>query len=304
MTLLREIQHSATDSNVKLSDLLRKCKVLAARLQNADFDKWVDAELCGYQSQEDLPQYRIVECIAKGHLGGPLGAEMRNITIPSLCLPEKARAWAECVRLVEPISSLEELVKGEGDSVLCEWPGNLIASVANKIYRGYSLYAAWLTIPKGAIVAILDTVRNRILSFALEIEKEDPDAGEASPSSIPIPEEKVSQVFNTNIYGSVQNVATGSSNFSQSGQFTVLQGDFSSLSSVLKSQGVSQDDINSLQEAITEDAQEEQSQGFGQQVSSWIGKMLSKAGTAAWNITTSTASTLLPKAIAQYYGLE
>ena len=238
MTLLRDIQNSAIDSGSSLSNLLRKCKVLAARLQNEELKKWVDSELDGYPTKDDLPTYRIVDCIAKGHLGGPFGAEMRNITIPSYCLPEKSRDWARCAYFMQPISSLEELVKGSGDSYLCEWPGELIAAAADKIYRGYRLYAAWLSVPKGAVVAALDTVRNRILSFALEIEKENPDAGEAEPNSKPIPDEKVSQVFNTYIAGNVQNVATGSSNFTQSAQFTVLKGDFISLSSLLKSQGV------------------------------------------------------------------
>lgn len=304
MTLLRDIQNSAIDSNNSLSDLLRKCKVLAARLQNEELRKWVDAELDGYSSKDDLPPYRIVECIAKGHLGGAFGAEMRNITIPSFCLPEKSRDWAKCVYLTQPVSSLEELIKGGGDSFQCEWPGELIAAVANNIYRGYSLYAAWMSIPRGAIVAILDTVRNRILSFALEIEKEAPGAGEAPPNSKPIPDEKVSHVFNTYITGNVQNVATGSSNFTQRGQFTVLKGDFVSLSSFLKAQDVPEDDIISLQDAINEDAKKEKTPGFGEKVSGWIGKMLSKAGTAAWNISTSSAGTLLAKAIAQYYGLE
>lgn len=304
MTLLRDIQNSAIASNCRLSDLLRKCKVLSARLQNDEFGKWVDSELDGYQSNDDLPPYRIIGCIAKGNLGGPFGAEMRNITIPSSCLPEKAREWAQNVYLVQPISSLEELSKGDGDTLQCDWPGDLIASVANKIYRGYSLYAAWLTISKGSIVAILDTVRNRILSFVLEIEKEAPDAGEAPPNIKPIPEEKVTQVFNTYISGNVQNVATASSDFSQSGEFTIRHGDYDSLAFYLKSQNVPEEDIISLKEAIAEDDKEAPTQGVGKKVSNWIGKMLSKAGTAAWNISTSSAGTLLTKAIAQYYGLE
>ena len=109
MTLLRDIQNSAIDSNSNLSDLLRKCKVLAARLQNDKLSNWVDAELNGYESQEDLPAYRIISCHALGHLGGPFGAEMRNITIPASCLPEKMKSWAESVRLIQPISTLEEL---------------------------------------------------------------------------------------------------------------------------------------------------------------------------------------------------
>lgn len=304
MTLLRDITNSAINSESKLSDLLRKCKVLAARLQNDKLNQWVDAELNGYSSEETLPAYRILGCNAKGHLAGPFGAEMSNITIPAACLPEEWRDLAETCYLIQPVSSLEDLVKGESDSLRYDWPGNIIAAVASKIYHGYNLYAAWSTIPKCAIVAILDTVRNRILNFALEIEKENPGAGEALPNTKPIPEEKVAKVFNTYITGNVQNFATGSSNFSQSGQFTVLQGDFPSLASFLKSQGVADDDINALDNAIKVDNAGEQKKGFGEKVSSWLGKMLSKAGTAAWNISTSSAGTLLTKAIVQYYGLE
>ena len=95
MTLLRDIQNSAIDSESKLSDLLRKCKVLAARLQNDELNQWVDAELNGYPSQENLPPYRIIGCNAKGHLGGPYGSEMRKNTNPVACLPETRRSWAE-----------------------------------------------------------------------------------------------------------------------------------------------------------------------------------------------------------------
>jgi hypothetical protein len=304
MTLLRDIQNSAINSESKLSDLLRKCKVLAARLQNDVLNQWVDAELNGYSPKDNLPAYRIIHCNAAGNLGGPFGAEMRNITIPVACLPEKWKDWAQTCYLRHPVSSLEELSKGEGDILHSDWPGNLIATVATKIYRGYSLYAAWLIISKSDIIAILDTVRNRILNFVLEIEKENPEAGEAQPNTKPIPEEKVTQVFNMFITGNVQNLATGSSNFIQSDHRLVLHGDFASLSSFLKSVGVTDGDIIELDKAIKEDEAVEQEKGFGEKVSSWIGKMLSKAGTAAWSISTSAAGALLAKAIARYYGLE
>ena len=52
MTLLREIQADAVDTNVDISVLLRKCKVLAARLGNKEFNLWVERELNGYTSRE------------------------------------------------------------------------------------------------------------------------------------------------------------------------------------------------------------------------------------------------------------
>ncbi|RZG43836.1 AbiTii domain-containing protein, partial [Acinetobacter wuhouensis] len=59
MSLLREIQNDAVNSNVKVSDLLRRCKVLAYRLGNEDFKTWVDSELNGYELLDGIPSYRI-----------------------------------------------------------------------------------------------------------------------------------------------------------------------------------------------------------------------------------------------------
>ncbi len=304
MTLLRDIQSSAIDSESKLSDLLRKCKVLAYRLQHDELSQWVEYELNGYPSQDDLPEYRKLVCQPKGHLGGAFGSGYKNISIPVTSLPDKWRDWAKKCLLDLPISALEGLTKGEGDTLHIDWPAELIAIVSNNISSNYSLYAAWLEIPKNGVVAILDTVRNRILSFALEIEKENPDAGEAMPDDKPIPEEKVSQVFHTVINGNVQNVATGSTNFTQSGQFTIQKGDFESLSSFLKSEGVHEDDIEGLSVAIKEDGEAGPTKNLGSKVTGWMGKMLIKAGTTAWNIGTSSAGTILTKALTSYYGLD
>lgn len=59
MGLLADIEAAATDSTVSISDLLRKCKVLAARLKHREFADWVNAELNGYNPSQ-LPPYRCV----------------------------------------------------------------------------------------------------------------------------------------------------------------------------------------------------------------------------------------------------
>ena len=46
-------------------------------------------------------------------------------------------------------------------------------------------------------------------SAALEIEATNPDAGEATPDAKPIPEERVSQIFNNYVFGNVGSVASG-----------------------------------------------------------------------------------------------
>ena len=130
MALIQNILNSALNDNVKLPDLLRKCKILATRLKNDDFKNWIDSELNGYPSQNNLPSYRIIDVNAYGHLSGPFGAEMRNITIPSSCLPEKMRDWARKTYISQSISVLEDMVKGNQDNFKQVWPGDLVAMVA------------------------------------------------------------------------------------------------------------------------------------------------------------------------------
>lgn len=216
MSLLREIQDAAVSSEVELTTLLRKCKVLAARLGNDDFKQWVDNELGGYNNVEELPDYRILHVNSKGHFSGPFNSGLNNADIPLSCIPEEFRENLSQSNMREPIASLEALVaKSDGGTASEPWNPDFVAHVGQNIYKGMNCMQAWKVIPITGVIAALDAVRNRILSFVLEIEAEAPDAGEAAINSNPVPQEKVHQIFNTYISGNVQNVATGSSEFEQ-----------------------------------------------------------------------------------------
>lgn len=216
MSLLREIQDAAIDSKTDLASLLRKCKVLAARLGSEEFKSWVDSELSGYKNVEDLPEYRVLHVTSKGHFSGAFGSGINNADIPMFCLPEKFRETMSRSNMMEPVASIEALVsKSDGGTAQELWNPDFVAMVGQKIYRNMNCMQAWKVIPITALIAALDEIRNRILNFVLEIEAQDPDAGEAALNSSPVPPEKVNQIFNTYISGSVQNVATGSHSFEQ-----------------------------------------------------------------------------------------
>ena len=74
MSLLRKIQSAAIESNTDLATLLRKCKVLAARLGSQEFEMWVDNELSSYKSVKELPDYRVFYVNSKGHFSGNYSA--------------------------------------------------------------------------------------------------------------------------------------------------------------------------------------------------------------------------------------
>lgn len=216
MSLLRQIQDAAIDSSIDLPTLLRKCKVLAARLGNEDFKQWINNELVGYDSKEDLPAYRVLNVDSRGHFSGAYGSSISNACIPLTCMPTEFREKLGHCYIMEPIASIASLVENNNAGNLQEaWNPDVVARFGQSIYKHMVCLQAWKVVPASALVAALDSVRTRILNFVLEIEAQNPAAGEAMINEKPVPQEAVQHIFNTNITGNVQNFATGSTNVRQ-----------------------------------------------------------------------------------------
>ena len=213
MTLLREIQSAATDPNVDLSTLLRKAKILAARLKNPEFEAWVDHELNGYEDRTAVPSYRVIFSGAHGTLTD--GFRIWNdFQIMTTFLPEKYRDWGEKCYLDEPIATIASMAKRESLSV--PWPQELAVQYGAKGTKGLQCLKAWLPVNPDSLLGVLDTVRNRLLDFSLKLEAENPDAGEIQSGFEPIPAEKLRPLVINTFYGPVGSVAQHSEKFSQS----------------------------------------------------------------------------------------
>lgn len=221
MSLLREIQNLASCSSrdIDLSSLLRKCKILSARLNHHEFKVWVEKELNGYESDEELPSYRIMKVMSKGHFSGAFGSGLRNANIPTYIVDKEYREYIEHAYLTLGIGGLESLISNSPDGIIRQvWAPELLSIWGEKFYEDMYCIEAWKVIPVATIENILNIVRNKILSFVLEIEAENPEAGDVKMNTNPIEQGKITQIFNTTIHGNVQNVATGSSDFTQNAQ--------------------------------------------------------------------------------------
>jgi AbiTii len=223
MSLLRDIQNAAVDPHMDIATLLRKCKILAVRLGSEEFKRWIDHELNGYDEVKELPNYRVLETESLGTFAEPYGQRIDNLPVPPLSLPEQFRDRATKAYLMQSVSAYASLIEGGRDNPIEPWPADMTAMFARKIYPHLTCVSAWKVIPHNALVALIDTIKTRVLNFVLEIEEEAPAAGEAAPHQPPLPQEKVSQVFNTYISGNVQNVATGSSHSIQAEERIVMR---------------------------------------------------------------------------------
>lgn len=296
MSLLHQIQTAATDSTVDITVVLRKAKILAAHLRNPDFSSWVEFELNGYPNVASLPPYRVLRTRAHRHFIGAFGRELRNAEIMESILPEDLRHWATTAYMFDSAALYASLVAGATGSnsaeMHCPWPQELAVQFASKLYNGMQCISAWQVIPRHAIAAMLETIRTRVLSFALEIEAESPDAGETPLTETPVPQERVSQVFVTTINGGVNNVSAGSpqSSLTNSGQ---VKGD---LISELRAAAVPERELTELKTRL-EAAQMEADKK--QVAESWFGKF---ALTAASGSTAAVLGTVA-KVIAAHFGV-
>jgi hypothetical protein len=306
MSLLSEIQAGVTEANADIAAVLRKCKVLAMRLGSKDFQAWVDYELNGYPSKNETPDYRVIKHIPSyGNFLGIGWSQLNDQPIPISVIPEEYREAIANLYLIEPISYYSSLVTqcSSEPTIHLGWDPDLIAYLRDKILSHYQLTNAWRSIGTSSLVALIDTIKNRVLNFVLEIETVAPNAGEPSPGEKPIPEERVQQVFNTVIWGGSAQIAAGNQTIKYDIDIKIIQNDFDSLRRFLSSLEVGEDNIRELGEAIQEDKEYQKETGFGNRVQSWLGKMISKAADGSWKIAISVAANLLTKALMQYYGI-
>lgn len=302
MTLLEDIQNSAVDANSDLGTLLRKCKLLAARLGSKPLEDWLLWESNGYPDSVSVPEYRIWSLDVMGHFVGPFGSGLRNAPIPIACLPEEVRESYQRYECRQSIASIEATLAAKSEGAVQVSTGDLALVLGQNVYQHQNCLQAWAKFSTNHLVELVNSVRNRILDFALAVWKEQPAAGDSSTKvSTTIDSARVTQIFNTTVYGGSANLV-GAANHSTI-EFNIIEKDFFALERILRENGVDDDDLKELKAALESEEQPIPTKRFGPKVSSWIAKMVKKAAEGSWGVGVGAAGTLLAQVISKYYGL-
>lgn len=303
MGLLKDIEDAAASQATPLADLLRRCAILAVRLGHTPFKEWVAHELNGYPDPDALPEYRRgVGGRLMAQVSGPFGSGANNVPVPLSQIPQEFRRRFTVFDFTHGAAELESMVgrtkETDKGGLRFSVPPELSAIV--EIYEGYSTVSMWSAVSVHSVVAILDQIRTRALMFALEIETENPSAGELSAGAPEqVAPERVSQIFNTVILGGMVNLAAGSPAASQDLHVAIVPGDFESLVKWLRLTGVPDDELASLGDAIEAD-EATVTRSLGQRTKEWIAKAARKVGSAGGRIGESAARELLVEAIKIY----
>lgn len=217
MTLLRQIQDELASSNIDIGAVLRKCKILARRLHSEEFARWVDWELNGYPKDVPVPEYRTVH--PQHYASFSNGYQtVQQQPVSALIIDKQWRHIFEPFPYREGIEAVKALAYNDGG-------GTLDRSDFRFLLKGkvIDLPCArfWSEVSNVELKQILSAVTSRLLDFVMDIEAENPNAGEAPVGEVPVAAERVQQLIQNNFFASVGNMAQHSSGFVQSAALDV-----------------------------------------------------------------------------------
>jgi hypothetical protein len=161
-SLVEELQRDALNHHARLSDVLRKAKAIAVKLDLPELEKWVENELNGYQSGADVPDYRVII----GQLQGfnPFHG-WRPVQFNSTATEQKFTKR----HITSQVAELESLVDRSSDGQL-QVP---LSAEAQRLIRDATGFDFEFTTAMSAneVVGILDAIRNALLDWSLKMEK-------------------------------------------------------------------------------------------------------------------------------------
>ncbi|APC14648.1 hypothetical protein BLL42_02455 [Pseudomonas frederiksbergensis] len=291
-----QLQELASSSDHDISELLRKSLMVATKLGLSEFRDWIMAELNGYsgKSREMLPDYRVIH--------GQLQVQNPYHGLQPFLVPQQLHDRVTEINITESVASIHQLITGpeQGHIVSFFTPDQerMLMSLQQSIVplRPVRVVGA------NKLLAILNTVRTRILEWALSLESEgilgDGLSFSASEKKTAMQSQNIRIENFQGILGNVQD-----SSVTQTNTQTITPSDFSSLARYLTTKGLNEDQIRELEIAVQEDPEPRSDKGFGPRVSAWMGKMVTLAASGGWEVGVATAGTLLATALGKFYGL-
>lgn len=160
--LVLELQRDALNSEIKVSNLLRKAIVISKKLVIIEIEEWLNKELEGYLITDKIPKYRIVHGEVK--VFNPYNGWQPVYFEDS----DEAEEYSKR-EISQKIGELEFL--SESDSGRLEIP--FPQDIANRLMASIGLpLKPTLITGKTGIIGILEAVRKKILNWSLELERQ------------------------------------------------------------------------------------------------------------------------------------
>lgn len=295
-SLVHQLQAEAVDDSSSISGLLMKAKLVASKLGLNDITEWIEFELSGYPYRTETPDYRRFSCRPQA-----FNPYVGWIPIDLGGIPEKILYEFTTVYLQESISNVEKHVADSG-RLEVQMPHTLTEMLYIGHDRGSRFKISW-RFSAFALSGVLTTVKGKILSWSLDLEKQG-ILGEGVNFSLR-EKEIASMIFKNDFNGAVIHnngvMASHTADLKQENTMSVGWS-FDSLKDELKKLGINDAEIDELKVAIESSEQPLTAEGFSENVSNWIAKIAGKAMQGGLKVGGVVAVGVIAKLITTHLG--
>lgn len=160
--LVLQLQAECLDARVSILEVLRKALVVARKLSLVDAQSWIVRELNGYKNGDKAPPHRL--------LTGQIRAwNPCHGWIPVMFQDSREATYLARCYVAQPVGELEELVKhGKGN---LQFPFD--SETEGRLMEGSDLpLQPTRHLSRAAVSGIIDAVRNLVLDWCLQVEKD------------------------------------------------------------------------------------------------------------------------------------
>lgn len=168
-SMIQGLQRDALNPGIPVSELLRKTKVIATKLDIQELLDWSNQELNGYKeaiSSDELPDYRDLD--GRVEVFDPYTKIFKPVIFQDASVANKLSSKG----VIESIASIEDIIKSsaeEHDKLFI----NLSPKTVSMLQEAFGIETYFVfAITRASIVGVVDTVRNTILDWALKLEQE------------------------------------------------------------------------------------------------------------------------------------
>lgn len=292
-SIILELQADAMNDNVSIQSLLRKAFAIAIKLSIEDSRQWIEAEMNGYNSGNEVPMYRRIKGAlqAINPVRGPIPVQIDD---------NEMEDTLSVFHFRQSIAEIEGIISKHGKGFLIPFTGSQLSSIQDLFQAEYPFR---LSFSATSLVPVVDNVRNTILQWTLKLEQEGVTGEGLSFSNEEVKKAHMSTNINIKNFQGVLGDVTDSE-LTQNLEMTISESNnFEELAKYLSKYNVPENDIAELKGAIDSDGSISSTAQIGSNVSSWIGNMCSKAANGSWAISLGTAANVLGTGISKFYGL-
>jgi len=249
--MIKELIKDLAYDKITLTQGLTRAKIIAFKIQNPDFQTWINNELEGYNNTP-LPKYRKITCVVKATIMDPFTQSRETVPVSFDDDANEIGKLIKAHKFEQSCSSLEDNYNSiESEKGIIEFIPEQVKllekymDVQNRY--GRMMVAAHKEIPKLQIKNILDQTKQKLINTLLNLEKEFPNLeNDFAPTNEN--NEKVQNIITNNVFGnnSPINVAAGNKVEQKDISIVITETHYSELEKL----GVEKNDIEELKEIV------------------------------------------------------